>query len=292
MFRSLSLVGALSGLIAFSTACQAAPEPISSFEANDAIYWPSTRSASASRLNLNLPTQQISGNIYALDGDSSELSAVTPDKAGLIRDTKYFFAYQVVIVGLLYAAPQSFSGWTDEQKEDFSFEKYKNNVRHAVWDSDQWDINYILHPYWGSAYYVRARERGYDPNTAFWYSVALSTSFEYGFEALFEEPSLQDIIITPVAGSFLGIYFMKIRKDIRERRASGAPKRWYDSWLMGLTDPLGTMNKVTDRWFYDEKASASLSPVIALPAYRHTELDNRYHLTQEPALGMQYSYRW
>ena len=43
-------------------------------------------------------------------------------------------------------------------------------------------------------------QRGYDERTSFWYSAAMSAAFEFGVEALFEEPSLQDIIITPVGG--------------------------------------------------------------------------------------------
>ena len=298
MLRRTSLISALLGLISLSTATHAAPTPYSLLNNNDTGNW---SLHSPSGLALGLPAEGIrfeprDRHIYSVSGDIDTPPPSSADKAGLIQDTKYFFAYQVAIVGLLYISPQSFSGWSDEQKDEFSFDKYKNNVRHAVWDSDQWDINYIMHPYWGSAYYVRARERGYDENTAFWYSAALSASFEFGFEAFFEEPSLQDIIVTPVAGAFMGMYFMKLRKEIRARHANGEKETWGDSWIMALTDPLGAMNAKTDEWFGDDESSASLSPVIALPAYRATDfdasLDNRYRLTQVPVLGMQYSYRW
>jgi len=300
ILRRISHISVLGGLLTLAAASHAASEPSALFggdRANGSLNSPAP-------LNLGLPSLQSAEwgrnplrlNIHSLSGDIDALPARTADKAGLIKDTKYFFAYQVAIVGLLYISPQSFSGWSDEQKDDFSFDKYKNNIRHAVWDSDQWDINYIMHPYWGSAYYVRARERGYDENSAFWYSAALSASFEFGFEAFFEEPSLQDIIVTPVAGSFLGIYFMKLRKAIRARHADGGKERWSDSWIMALTDPLGAMNAKTDAWFMGDKNSARLLPVIALPAYRTSELDasleSRYRLTQIPALGLTYRYQW
>ncbi len=301
MFKRLSLISTLTGLMTLSSASYATSAPRVQLSEEISPGWSLSTANSLSGLNLALPAQGTrlnnqNHNIYSLSDDGNPPAPYAPDRAGLIKDTKYFFIYQVAIVGLLYISPQSFSGWSDEQKDEFSFDKYKNNVRHAVWDSDQWDINYILHPYWGSAYYIRARERGYDENTAFWYSAALSASFEFGFEAFFEEPSLQDIIVTPVAGSFLGMYFMKLRKEIRARLASGGEKHWSDSWIMGLTDPLGTMNATTSQWFNDDDSSAHLSPVIAMPAYRTSELDhsldNRYRLTQVPALGMQYSYRW
>jgi len=300
MLRRTSLISALAGLISLSAATHAAPTPYSLSDSGNTGNWTLN---SSSGLALELPSEGIkyepqSRNIYSISGDIDTQPPASGDKAGLIQDTKYFFAYQVAIVGLLYISPQSFSGWSDEQKDEFSFDKYKNNVRHAVWDSDQWDINYIMHPYWGSAYYVRARERGYDENTAFWYSAALSASFEFGFEAFFEEPSLQDIIVTPVAGAFLGMYFMKLRKEIRARHAAGEKQTWGDTWIMALTDPLGAMNAKTDQWFGDDEngSHSQLAPVIALPAYRASEfdasLDNRYRLTQVPVVGVQYSYRW
>jgi len=298
MLRRTALISALSGLILLSAVTQAASVPYSLLEssntANQTQHTPARLALGLPHLGIKpKPHQQ---NIYSISGDIDTPAPHSGDKAGLIKDTKYFFAYQVTIVGLLYISPQSFSGWSDEQKDEFSFDKYKNNVRHAVWDSDQWDINYIMHPYWGSAYYVRARERGYDENAAFWYSAALSASFEFGFEAFFEEPSLQDIIVTPVAGAFLGMYFMKLRKEIRARHASGEEESWGDAWIMALTDPLGAMNAKTEEWFGDDEQSTQLSPVMVLPAYRATDfdasLDNRYRRTQIPVLGVQYSYRW
>jgi len=298
MLRRIALISTLSGLITISAASHAAPESHPLFDASNTQRWTLN---SPSGLDLGLSAQGIKlgaldRNIFSISGDIDSIPPKGANKEGLIKDTKYFFAYQATIVGLLYFSPQSFSGWSDEQKNEFSFAKYKSNVSQAVWDGDQWEINYLLHPYWGSAYYVRARERGFDENTAFWYSAALSASFEFGFEAFFEKPSLQDLIVTPVAGSFLGMYFMKLRREIRNRHARGGEKHWSDSWILGLTDPLGTVNAKTDQWFSDDQSTVQLSPVIALPAYRSSELDssldNRYRLTQVPVLGMQYSYRW
>jgi len=298
MLKRLSLISSLTSLIALSTVlCHAASAGLTATE-DPAHNYLLSSATTLPALDLSLPGRGTTNNsvLLALSEDEKHLAGYAPDKAGLIKDTKYFFFYQMTIVGLLYISPQSISGWSDEQKKEFSIKKYKNNARHAVWDSDQWEINYALHPYWGSAYYVRARERGYDENAAFWYSAALSASFEFGFEAFFEEPSLQDLIVTPVAGSFLGMYFMKLRNEIRARRSSNGKKRWSDSWIIGLTDPLGTVNATTSKWLDSNKNSARLSPVIAMPSFRTSEfdlsLDNRYRFTQVPALGMQYSYRW
>ncbi|MGD8908873.1 MAG: DUF3943 domain-containing protein, partial [Chromatiales bacterium] len=108
-------------------------------------------------------------------GFGRELDDQSPaDFDGLTRDTTYFFGYQFAIVGLLYVLPESVSAWTDEQKEEYNFEKWKHNVTHPRWDPDVWYINYILHPYWGMTYYTRGRERGLTEVGAFWYSFTLS----------------------------------------------------------------------------------------------------------------------
>ncbi len=169
------------------------------------------------------------------------------DKQGLKRDTWYFLGYQWVTIGILYAAPESVSGWTDEQKEDYDLSQWWDNVRNPQMDSDDFFINYVLHPYWGAAYFVRARERGYDSIEAFWYSAMLSAMYEFGAEALFEEPSIQDLIVTPVFGSMLGRYFWNVRADIRDREIELGYRTTRDKWLWVLTDPLGSLNRQVDR---------------------------------------------
>jgi len=171
------------------------------------------------------------------------------DSAGLKRDTWYFLGYQWVTIGILYAMPESVSGWSDEQKDGYSMSIWWDNVTHPQIDSDDFYINYILHPYWGAAYFVRARERGYSNKGSFWYSVLLSSAYEFGAEALFEEASIQDLIVTPIGGSLLGMYFMKVRDRIREREMALGHKTTGDKWLWVLTDPLGSLNHQFDKLF-------------------------------------------
>jgi hypothetical protein len=68
--------------------------------------------------------------------------------------------------------------------------------------------------------------------------------FEFGVEALFEPVSIQDLIATPVLGTFLGMSVEKLREKIK---AKGDQQRWYDNVVLVLTDPLGTLSKYTDR---------------------------------------------
>jgi hypothetical protein len=172
--------------------------------------------------------------------------ATSPDWSGLGRDTGYFLGYQFVAIGVLYIAPESISGWSEEDKANYSFSKWKENVRNPTWDDDAWWINYITHPYWGAAYYIRGRERGLERMPAFWFSAFLSTLFEFGAEALFEPPSYQDLVVTPVAGALIGEYlFAPLRNRIRAKpgRLTGS-----DKTLLFVTDPLGILNAEVDRW--------------------------------------------
>lgn len=180
-------------------------------------------------------------NGYSWRGTPTE----TPDWQGVGRDIGYFLGYQFAAIAVLYVAPESISGWDREQKRNYSFDKWRNNVSKPVWDDDRWWINYILHPYWGAAYYIQARERGLDRMQAFWYSALLSTLFEYGAEALAEPVSAQDLVITPVVGALVGEYlFAPLRKRIR---AKPGPFDWSDKALLFITDPLGVLSAETDR---------------------------------------------
>lgn len=170
-----------------------------------------------------------------------------PDWRGVGRDVGYFLGYQFAAIAVLYAAPESISGWDREQKRNYSFEKWRNNISRPVWDDDRWWLNYVLHPYWGGAYYVQARERGLDRPQAFLYSALLSAIFEYGAEALAEPVSAQDLVVTPVAGALVGEYlFTPLRARIRAKEGE---LNWLDKTLLVVTDPLGVLSAETDRVF-------------------------------------------
>lgn len=170
-------------------------------------------------------------------------AALDTDWNGVWRDTGVFFGAQIVAVGIIYLMPESVSGWSREQKRD-SFQEYGKNVGHPVMDNDKFYINYILHPYWGATYYTRARERGLGEGASFAYSTAISAMYEFGVESFFERPSLQDLIVTPVAGSLLGAYlFEPLRESIKRKVES----RWYYDAMMVITDPVGVLSTRVER---------------------------------------------
>ena len=137
------------------------------------------------------------------------------DWEGLRRDTWYFVGYQAATVAVLSALPAE---QTRFDRSNASYGKWRDNVTNPVWDRDDHVVNYVLHPYWGAAYYIRARERGLDRWQSVGYSAFLSAVYEFGAEALFEPVSYQDLFITPLAGWLIGEYvFSPIRESIKAK---------------------------------------------------------------------------
>ena len=214
-----------------------------------------------------------------------------PDRAGLRRDTKYLLSYQLVSLGILYMAPESISNWDEEQKEEYSLSKWWQNVQNPQWDDDQHWINYLAHPYWGAAYYVRARENNFDERASFWYSVAMSTAYEFGAEALFEQPSIQDLVVTPVGGVIVGEYFMRLRARTLERYPPGTELVFGDRALLALTDPLGAINRRVQSWL-GVGGEASLSPYFAAQQLGERRRYAEDTVETDWVYGLRFNYRW
>ena len=149
--------------------------------------------------------------------------------------TSIFLMGAVLAALTLYLLPESISNWEKTSfHEDISNlgSKWWANVSEPpVWDNDALWLNYITHPYWGSVYYLQARYAGLKPMESFGYSVLLSTVFwEYGIEAVAENPSIQDLIITPVLGSLLGEFFYQTSLSIINNNET-----LYNSRALGIT---------------------------------------------------------
>ncbi|MCU7906928.1 MAG: DUF3943 domain-containing protein [Candidatus Thiodiazotropha sp. (ex Epidulcina cf. delphinae)] len=230
-------------------------------------------------------------------GFGRELDDTSPvDYPGLKHDTAYFFGYQFFIVGLLYVMPEDISAWSDEQKEEYTLDKWWDNVSHPRWDPDEWYINYILHPYWGMTYYTRGRERGLSETGAFWFSFTLSSIYEFGLEALFEPVSIQDVIFTPGVGALLGWYFEDTRRGIKRRISLS----FWDKTVLIATDPLGALNSIADDLFgVGVESELELRSFYRSPNFNRSETaawNDPYAGRSNPVvkdyLGLQLTLRW
>lgn len=123
----------------------------------------------------------------------------------------------VVTFFVLLAMPRSFTGWDDDSINLCAFiRKWKKNVKQKPeWDTNKWIFNYIAHPYCGAIYYMIPKSNNFSNGNSFVYSVFVSTVlWEYGVEAFAEIPSIQDLIITPIGGYFVGKKFNRMTKKI------------------------------------------------------------------------------
>jgi hypothetical protein len=186
--------------------------------------------------------------VFALVAEADDVEAPAQpappafDRSGLKRDTAYFLGYQFVAVGVMSLMPDDDTNYQDK----LGFGSWRYNVTHPQWDPDDAFVNYVLHPYWGAAYYIRGRERGLTRTQGFWYSALLSTIYEFGAEAMVERVSYQDLVITPVLGSLLGEYvFVPWRQRILGQDTLSTS----DRVVLVLTDPLDAINSVVERWF-------------------------------------------
>ena len=150
--------------------------------------------------NKNLESDYVVRDINVNEQMSGALRALT-------EDTVYTQIALISAVGVLVLLPESVSNWdlNELQKKSLG-ERWREHVTtKPVWDADSWVINYVGHPVFGAVYYTMARNDGMDIFESALFSTVMSTFFwEYGYEAFAEIPSIQDLIATPLVGSFIG----------------------------------------------------------------------------------------
>jgi hypothetical protein len=227
------------------------------------------------------------GGTVLADTDGAKGTSAGPDWPGIGRDTALFIVAQTASVAVLYALPGDVNRWSSKE---VSLDRWWEHVRHPVWDNDPWGTNYISHPYWGATYYIRARERGFGKLAAFGYSALLSTIYEYGAEAIFEPPSGQDLMVTPILGSLVGAFIFEPIRDM----IKGKPElRWYDHALLIATDPLGLLSSVVEVML-GIKSEILLRPGAPAPADLGPAgtLAGRKGERTRPRLGMTIDLTW
>ena len=168
----------------------------------------------------------------------------------VVNETRNMAITMTAAMTLLWLMPESVSKWDkDEIRQKGFFNKYKYNVSHRpVVDKDDWAINYIGHPISGAAYYTMARHAGLTKMQSFGYSVLMSTFFwEYGFEAVAERPSIQDLILTPVVGSLLGELFYQAEMSIKENGGTLFGSEKAGKVAMVLLNPMGSISSGINR---------------------------------------------
>ncbi len=143
------------------------------------------------------------------------LAFLAPDaRPQFVKETKFpkrafigtgeILAQEALSSTILYLSPREFSNW---EKKFWLY--WGSNLKRAyttppVWDKDGWVVNYVGHPLQGSFFFNAVRSQG----AGFWESAAFNVIhtlfWEYFLEAINEQPSINDLITTPICGIALG----------------------------------------------------------------------------------------
>jgi hypothetical protein len=122
---------------------------------------------------------------------------------------------------------------------------WKYNIQKGwEWDNDRFGINFIGHPYSGSYYFNIARSNGYNFWQSFPFAIEGSLLWEYFAENT--RPSINDIINTPVSGTFLGEIMYRISSNILDDRTRGG-QRVFRELVAAIVSPSRAFNRFSQR---------------------------------------------
>lgn len=231
---------------------------------------------------FNNSKSQKKSNFFIFSKDSVPYPSEKRDWKRLRYATSIYAASSIVVFGVTWALPESFTNWNKEKiKEKGFLWKWKRNVTEGpVMDKDHWVLNWITHPYSGGIYYLTSRSAGFTKLESFGYSTLMSTVFwEYGVESFAERPSIQDLIITPVVGSIVGEGFFLAKKSILRNDKKVFNSKFWGGTTLFLIDPFNT---IIDGLNYKKKVKAqmNLTPV------------GINYFSKNPILGVQLSARF
>lgn len=137
---------------------------------------------------------------------------------------------------LKYSIVWGINRWVfDEEWVRVSPETWKKNIEEGwEWDNDNFGTNFIGHPYGGALSFNAGRANGYNYFGSFLFSAGGSLMWEYFGETT--RPSYNDIINTPINGSFLGEVMYRVSSNILDDRTTGG-ERFFRELTAGLIDP-------------------------------------------------------
>jgi len=151
-----------------------------------------------------------------------------------LRGSLINLSYNSAIASLLLILPEDISKWN---KSNYG-NQFKKSFTHApVVDKDKWYINYIGHPYQGTFYYNLIRSQGAKIWQSSLFCLGSVWIWEYTIEAGFEQPSIQDLVVTPAAGILLGELF-----HFSTIKMSKNGFKWYEKMFVSIFNPTFAIN--------------------------------------------------
>lgn len=205
--------------------------------------------------NYAIYNSQTAYRLNSMDALAPSLATSDRRYEKLIKEFAYLQVFAIATIGTIAILPENVSQWSTEDKQFTDaktlLQKHADNVsRGAVWDHDDWSVNYIGHPIAGSYFYVWGRQAGLNWQESAMLTTLMSTFFwEYGWESFAEAPSIQDLIITPLLGSILGESTNYLYNTIVENDGKIYNSIWLGYLGKGLLNPIGELNAYFDDVF-------------------------------------------
>ncbi len=155
------------------------------------------------------------------------------------RGSLFVFGFEFCSSTFLYLSPKTISNW---ERSELTLKNCLNNFKRAyteppVFDHDLWIVNYGGHSYQGAYFYNAVRSQNATILQSSLFCFGHSMLWEYFTEAFFEQPSIQDMIVTPIAGVIFGE--LAHRATIRMSRNGFT---WYEKGLIILINPMYVLN--------------------------------------------------
>lgn len=166
-------------------------------------------------------------------------------------------AAEVIGVNLLFMGYNRFVANADYAYVNPSTWK-KNLTSEPEWDTDEFGINFIGHPYQGTLYFNAARSQGYTYWQSLPFAIGGSVLWEYFGENTL--PSYNDMIYTPLNGAALGEILHRLSSKVLDDQTRGN-ERAVREIVAGLINPVRGVNRliqgktfeVTDKQDYEDE---------------------------------------
>lgn len=154
-----------------------------------------------------------------------------------LRASGLVIGFETISVGLLFVLPTHISNWDKSKTIDWRGNYKKAYAHFPVIDKDAWYINYVGHPYQGAYTYNSIRTQGAKIWQSSLFTIGHTLFWEYDIEAGMEQPSIQDLIVTPGAGILLGelLHFATL-----SMAKNGF--KWYEKAFVVLFNPMFAVN--------------------------------------------------
>ncbi len=158
----------------------------------------------------------------------------------ILRANNCVIGYNLIIGGTILLVPKEISQW--DVNEFFTIPAMKQQYKKTfttppVFDHDIFMVNYLGHPYQGSYYYNSMRSQGATLLESSLFCLGQTLLWEYVWEGGMEQPSIQDLITTPIGGILLGELF-----HLATIRMSRNGFEWYEIAATCIINPSYAFN--------------------------------------------------